>query len=148
MKDLVMMETTISNFHAIFYILSIQKLVFHIPHVEILGTNHCGDSSRTEFKCHESFQDVLCFRDYAERLVASFSHQRQSEYYGGNRSVSIEGIILKHYNALPQTEIKASTKVCPRHSVFHFFCWMIAYKMLPLQVQTANSLLNCLKKKY
>ena len=54
--------------------------------------NHCGDSRRTAFKRYKSFQDVLCRCDYAERVVASFAHQIQSEYYGGNRSVSIEGI--------------------------------------------------------
>ena len=54
--------------------------------------NHCGDSRRTVFKRYKSFQDVLCRCDYAERVVASFAHQIQSEYYGGNRSVSIEGI--------------------------------------------------------
>ena len=116
-----MMETTISSFHTIFYILEIQKLAFHIPHVQILGTNHCGDSRRTEFKCRESFQDVLCCRDYSENLVASFSHQIQSEYYGGNRYVYIEGIALEYFSALPQTEINSSTKSCPLHAVFHSF---------------------------
>ena len=62
-KDLVMMETTISIFCTSFCIPEIQKLAFHIPHVQILGTNHCGDSHRTEFKRHESFQDVLYIRD-------------------------------------------------------------------------------------
>ena len=71
------METDISNFHIIFYIPTIQKLAFHILHVQIMGTNHCGDSRRTVFKRLESFQDVLCHRDYAERVVASFSHQIQ-----------------------------------------------------------------------
>ena len=45
-----MMETTIWNFHAIFYIAETQKLEFHILHVEILGKIHCGDSRQTEFK--------------------------------------------------------------------------------------------------
>ena len=67
-----MMETTISNFHTSFFIPEIQKLAFHIPHVQILGTNHCGDSLRTAFKLRESFQDVLCCRDYDERIVAGF----------------------------------------------------------------------------
>ena len=49
-KELVMMETTISNFHTNFYIPEIQKLVFRISHVQILGTNHCDDSCRTAFK--------------------------------------------------------------------------------------------------
>ena len=33
--------------------------------------------------------------------------------------MSIEVITLKHFSALPQTGIKASTKSCPRHAVFH-----------------------------
>ena len=49
-KDIVMMETTTSNFHTSFIIPSIQKLAFHIPHVQIIGTNHCGDSRWTAFK--------------------------------------------------------------------------------------------------
>ena len=64
---------------------------------------------------------MLCRRDYFERLVAIFAHQIQSEYYGGNRSVSIEGIALEHFSALTQTEINLSTKVYPRHAVFHFY---------------------------
>ena len=64
---------------------------------------------------------MLCRRDYAKRVVDSFPHQIQSEYYGGNISVSIEGIALKHFSALPQTEIKSSTKPCPLHAVFHNF---------------------------
>ena len=43
-KELVMMEMTISNFHTSFYIPAIQKLAFHITPVQILCTNHCGDS--------------------------------------------------------------------------------------------------------
>ena len=64
---------------------------------------------------------MLCRRGYAERVVASFSHQIQSEYYGGNRSVSIEVIVLEIFSTLPQTEIKSSTKACPLHAVFHSF---------------------------
>ena len=88
-KELMMMETTISDFHTSFDITAIQKLSFHLPHVCILGTNHCGEMRRTSFKRRELFQDVICRRDYAERVVASFANKIQSEYYGGNRSVSI-----------------------------------------------------------
>ena len=72
-----MMKTTISNFHTSLYIPEIQKLVFHIPHVQILGKNHCGDSRQTKFKFRESIEDVFCCRYYAERTVAIFSHQIQ-----------------------------------------------------------------------
>ena len=78
-------------------------MAFHIPPVQILGTNHCVDSHRTEFKHRESFKDVLCRHDYSERLVASVSNQIQSQYYGGNRYLSIEGIVLEHFSAWSQT---------------------------------------------
>ena len=86
-----------------------------------MGTNKCGDSCWTAFKRRKLFQDVLWRRDYSERVVASFSNQIQSEYYGGNRSVSIEGIPLEHFSVLPQTEINSSTKPCPQNSVFRYF---------------------------
>ena len=63
------METTISDFHTSFYIPDIQKLAFHLPHAHILGTNHCGAMRRTAFKRREFFQDVICRRDYADRVV-------------------------------------------------------------------------------
>ena len=55
-KELVMMEITIYNYRTSFYIPEIYKLAFHIPHVQILGINHCGDSCQTVFKRRESFQ--------------------------------------------------------------------------------------------
>ena len=61
-----------------------------------MGTPHCGDSRRTSIKRRKSFQDVLCRRNYDERLVASFTYQIQSELYSRNVSVSIEGIALEH----------------------------------------------------
>ena len=104
-KELVMMERTISDFHTSFYMSAIQKLAFHLPHVRILGTIHCGEMRRTAFKRCELFQDVLCRLEYAETVVASFANQIQSEYYGGNISMSIEGTTLEHFSALPQANI-------------------------------------------
>ena len=66
-KELVMMQTTISDFHTSFYIPSIQNLALHLPNVRILGTNHCGEMRRTDFKHRELFQEFLCRRGYAER---------------------------------------------------------------------------------
>ena len=112
-----MMETTISDFHRSLYIPAIQKLVFHLPHVRILGTNHFVELRLTAFKRREFFQDALCRRDYAEMVVASFANKIQSEYYGGNRSVSIEGISLEHFSAAPQADISSSTLSRSRHAV-------------------------------
>ena len=77
-KELVMMETTISNFHIRYYITAIQKLDYNLPYVRIIGTNHCGEMRRTAFKRRELFQDVLCHLNYSERLVAIFFNQIQS----------------------------------------------------------------------
>ena len=71
------METTISGFRTSFYILAIQKLAFHLPHVRILGKNHGGEMRRTAFKLHGFFQDVIFRRGYDERVVASFANQIQ-----------------------------------------------------------------------
>ena len=78
-KELVMMETPISNFHTCFYILEFQKLAFQIPHVQILGTNHCIDSHQNAFKHREQFQGMLCSRGCAERVVDIFAHKIQSK---------------------------------------------------------------------
>ena len=104
-KELVMMDTIISDLHTSFYITAIQKLAIHTPHVRILSTNNCVEMRRRSFKRSELFKDVLCRRDYAERIVASFANKIQPEYYGGNRSMSIEGISLEHFSALSKKYI-------------------------------------------
>ena len=84
-------------------------MAFHLPHVRILGRNHCDEMQRTAFKRRESFQDVICLCYYAERLVESFANKIQSEYYCGNISVSIEGIELEYFGALQKTDINSTT---------------------------------------
>ena len=81
---------------------------------------------------------MLCCRDYDERVVFSFPHKIQPEYYGGNRSVSIEDIVLEHFSALPKSGINASKKSCPRHAVFHYFCQMTENKILTQLPHTEN----------
>ena len=73
------MDTLVSDFCTIFYIPAIQKLAFRLPHVRILGKNHCGEMRHIALKRRELFQDVLCRRDYDNRVVASFANQIQSE---------------------------------------------------------------------
>ena len=45
-KDLVIVKISIDDFHTSFYIPEIKNLVFHISHVLILETNHCGNTLR------------------------------------------------------------------------------------------------------
>ena len=41
-KELVLLETLISEFHSKYYIPEIKNLAFHLPPVGILRMNHCG----------------------------------------------------------------------------------------------------------
>ena len=91
------MESSILYLHNQLYIPSIQKLIFHLPHVIILGTHHCGNTPREAFKRHSAYQNLLCRCNYAEHLVARFAHQIKSEYHGIIISVSIEGIASEHF---------------------------------------------------
>ena len=75
----------------------------------------------TDFKRRELFQDVLCHRDYTERVVSIFANQIQSDYYALNILVSIEGISLEHFSAVPKKDINSTTPSRQRHAVFHFF---------------------------
>ena len=43
-KYLGMMDTSIADFHTSLYIPSMKNLEFHLPHVRILGINHCGNT--------------------------------------------------------------------------------------------------------
>ena len=101
-KELVMMESSIVEFHQDIYIPAIQKLAFHLPHVRIIGAHHCVNTRQEALKRHSDFQDVLRHCDYAELIVARFSHQIKSEYYGGNMSVSIECITLEQFSTTYQ----------------------------------------------
>ena len=141
------METTIYDFHTRFYIPAIQKLDFHLTNVRILGTNHCGEMWRTDFKQRELFQDVLCCRDYAEGVVTNFANKTKPEYYGGNRSVYIEGISLEHFSAVPHADFNSSTLSRQRHAVFHSFYLTIENRMLLLLLHKANDLFHCSKRK-
>ena len=131
-KEIVMREKTVSVFHTSLYTLFIQKLVFHLPHLRILGTNHCGAMWCTAIKRSKIFQGVLCRRDYSERVVASFSNQIQSKNCGGIISVSVEGVVLESFSVLPKADINSTTPSCQRHTVFHYFYLKIANRMLSL----------------
>ena len=109
------------DFHKDLYITAIHKLEFHLSHVRILGMHHCGNAHIEALKCLSYFQYVLCCRDNAELVVSSFAHQIKSEYYGGNRSVSIEGTNLEHFSATYQETSSYSLHSRTRHAAFHYF---------------------------
>ena len=79
-QELVMMKTTISDFHNSFYIPAIQTLVFLLPHVSILGKNHCSKMRHTEIsiKLHHHVKVMKCFTLFylttANRILALLLH--------------------------------------------------------------------------
>ena len=95
----------------------------HLSHVRILVTHHCGNTRREAFNHPCSFQDVLDCCDYSERVVDIFAHQIQSEQYGGNRSVSIEGIALDHLSATTYPETVSVQESCTHHAISHSFLY-------------------------
>ena len=48
-KELAMMESYIADLHTSFYIIAMQNTAFHLPHIQIIGTNHCGNTRREAF---------------------------------------------------------------------------------------------------
>ena len=66
------------EFHQKFYWPEIHQLALNFPQVHILGTDHCGHTCQREFKCHESYHNVLFHQYYAEHVGASFAHQINS----------------------------------------------------------------------
>ena len=66
-----------SYFHTSFYIPSIKKLSFNLPHLHILGIHNCGNTLSEVFKHRRAFQYIFCHCDYANIVVASFTHQIQ-----------------------------------------------------------------------
>ena len=78
-KELVLMEKSVAGFHTSFYIPAIKNLVFHISCKRILRNNHCGNTRCEAFTRRSIKKYVLCHHDYAEKVVASFSHKIHSE---------------------------------------------------------------------
>ena len=72
-KNLVMLETSIDEFHKSYYMMAIQKLAFHFPHMCILVTHNCGKTHIDAIKYSAEFQYLSCRCYYTERVVASFS---------------------------------------------------------------------------
>ena len=115
--------------------------------MRILSKNHCGEIRCTAFKQRELFQDVLCRHDYAGRLIASFANKIQSEYYGGNISVYIEGIALEHFSALPQAYINSTKLSHQRHALFHSFLYDDSKQDVATITAHSNCLIILLKEK-
>ena len=64
-KEIVMMETSIADFHHTFLHTRNTKESSITATFPFLGTRHCGKTSREAFKYRSALQDVLCYCDYS-----------------------------------------------------------------------------------
>ena len=117
-RDHFIMEKSITDFHASFHIPEKKNRVSPSTHMHS-RKNHCGNTRCQAFKLRSEKKCVLCCSDYSERLVASCSHQLQSEKYGSNQSVYIEGIAFDHFTAPTQTETAVPPQARTYCSIFH-----------------------------
>ena len=54
-KELVMMDSSILDFHQYLYIPEIKIIAFHLPHVRMIVTHNCGKNRQEAFKIHSDF---------------------------------------------------------------------------------------------
>ena len=64
--------------------------------MNILGTNHVGKTRRDALIRRKDKKDIKLRRDYAERLVAAFKQVIQSEHFGANKTLSMEGVAVEY----------------------------------------------------
>ena len=94
-KEITLLESSISSFHKDVYIPMLQKFKYHIAIVSILSKNHCKKLRCEAFKENPSW--MLSERDYAERLIKQLDGEIQSDHFGDNASLSIEGCTLQYH---------------------------------------------------
>lgn len=77
-----------------YYLPALKKFAEHKFLYCILSKNHLG-------KLRRNFEvgNVWSQRDFAERLTLAFNQQLQQDYFGGQATISIEGVALEFYKA-------------------------------------------------
>ena len=94
-KEITLMETSIEKFHNDVYVPYLKKYKYHIFLVTLLSKNHCKKMRCDAFEENKNW--FLSERDYAERLVKELDGEIQSEHFGDNSTLSIEGCILQYH---------------------------------------------------
>ena len=95
-KEITMVDKPIHDFHEKVYIPSLVKYKYHINLVSVLSKNHCKAMRTDAFLNNPSW--FLSERDYAERLVKELDGEIQSDHFGDNPTLSIEGCTLQYHD--------------------------------------------------
>jgi hypothetical protein len=96
-KVLSRMQEVIGLFLKDFYLPALELYCYHLQTVILLSKYQTG-KSRQEALTHIPWS-ALTRRDYAERLNAKFNLEIQSDHFGNDRDLSIEGVSV-HYHTL------------------------------------------------
>jgi len=92
---LTLLERPIGEFHEKFYLPLLEKLAYHNFLVVALGKNVSGKYRQKAFRQMKRVLKIR--RDYAERLLASFAMEVQSDHFGNGRTLSMEGSSVEFY---------------------------------------------------
>jgi hypothetical protein len=107
-KLLSVMCRPIGTFVANYCLPALERYACHQPHVQILGKQHCGKLRKEQFNKTPGM--VKTKRDYgAERLLAKFKVEIQSDHFGNGRTLSIEGSSVELYSRLEVETYAAMT---------------------------------------
>ena len=94
-KEITSIDSTIDKFHTEVYIPMLKKYRYHMALVTILSKNHCKKSRYNSFCRNRNW--FFSERDYAERLVKQLDGEIQSDHFGDNPTLSIEGCTLQYH---------------------------------------------------
>eukprot|EP00957_Ditylum_brightwellii_P081621 6209078-Ditylum_brightwellii.AAC.1 len=105
-KELVLFDESVSSFHQLYYKPAIEKLAYHLPHMQIVGTKHIGSARRDAMlRCNEK-KDIKVWCDFADRFVAEFATEIQSKHFRGNQILSVEDLTLAYTEAMIKVQLQ------------------------------------------
>ena len=136
------MEKYITVFHVNFYIPSTQNISFHLPHVRILGTHHCGKEPNEDFKCGGHCKTFYFSVIIQSRWLSVFLTKPNM-----NIMVAMYKYLLKSLHYITLVLHTRLLHFC-HHAIFHLmiffnrFFLMKSNSIIPLHLQTLRALLN------
>ena len=79
------------------YIPTIEKLPFHIDLVRTLGSMKCRKNKNYYFHDNVSILNLYLDKYYAEKFSKTTGIEIQSQHWGRNRQLSMEGIDVEYF---------------------------------------------------
>ena len=97
-KEITMINTSISMFHKNVYLPYLRKYKYHSALVTLLSKNYCKKMRTESFQKNTNW--LISEMDYAERLAKQLDGEIQSDHFGDNATLSIEGCTLQYHEKL------------------------------------------------